>query len=72
MNLKLIAALNRRRLRRKVAQERARLDEMRENSREVLSAQAQLVADLEGPVTNSVEIAHRVTMRAKARVLGFA
>lgn len=43
MNLRFVAALNRRRLRRRLMIETARLEEMRENAKELLSAQERTV-----------------------------
>lgn len=43
MNLRFISALNRRRLRRRLLIESARLEEMRENAKDLISAQERAV-----------------------------
>jgi hypothetical protein len=72
MNLPLIAALQRlrvRRQRRRIAIERARLAEMRANASALLAAQEQRVADLEAAFRDglpSADIARSIERRAKA------
>lgn len=77
MNLKLISALNRARLRRKVAQERARRDEMHENAQALLAMQDRVVIDSERAYEASLEvssadIARRIDRREKAALLAAA
>lgn len=66
MKLRLIAALKRRRLRRRIALERAQLAEMETTARELLGAQAHRVARLEALAPNSFAIARQIEQRAKA------
>lgn len=56
MKLQLMKALNRQRLRRKVAQERARLEEMRENAKTLLDVQARTVGATERRYEASLEV----------------
>lgn len=69
MNLRFISALNRVRLRRQIALERARLDEMKENARLLIDAQVMRVARLESRVTGARAISHAIEMREKSAVL---
>lgn len=72
MKLALVAALNRVRLRRKLALERARLAEMETNAALLIGAQAARVAALEARADDSRGIARRVERRAKAILLAAA
>lgn len=69
MNVRFISGLNRVRLRRKIALERARLDEMKENARLLIDAQAMHVARLESRVTGVRAISHAIEMREKSAAL---
>lgn len=70
MKLQLMKALNRQRLRRKVAQERARLEEMRENAKTLLDVQARTVGATERRYeaaleVSSAEVARRIDRNDK-------
>lgn len=69
MRLSLITALARRNLRRQIAHERARLEEMEHNAATLIGAQRERVARLEAPRPTARGIAHAIEMRAKAAVL---
>lgn len=77
MNMKLITALNRRRLRRKLAQERALLAEMRSNAAGLIEAKHLVIDDLQMRLDGhdrrhretAADIARRIDREAKTGLL---
>ncbi|MCK9985654.1 MAG: hypothetical protein AzoDbin1_02126 [Azoarcus sp.] len=74
MNLRFVTALNRRRLRRRLLIESARLEEMEANAKETLDAQKIRVQEAEAALdraigTSSADVARRLDLECKAPLL---
>lgn len=74
MNLRFVTALNRRRLRRRLLIESARLEEMEANAKALLNAQKVRVQDAEAALdraigTSAADVARRMDRECKAPLL---